>query len=226
MYIFVAPPTCTTTTITLKPCALNAEFQHFILRFNKISLLCIYRGLRVKAGPKTGWSQGDFMDNSIYQKTNLPTKKDKVNLVMDFRWDASQMQFIHFWNEPNFIGQLLQRNETMETPQNRKFYFEVLSSSHLIFRVVFIHNYINGLFHSSFFSHFHLWQLHLFLSPIWGFSIFVLVRLLMSQHFHLWEKKIILVCPFNLIFYFFFLLVSFSISHFFLLLLGFWLSFF
>jgi hypothetical protein len=34
-YIFTAP-TCTTTIITLEPCALNAEFQHFILRFNKI----------------------------------------------------------------------------------------------------------------------------------------------------------------------------------------------
>jgi hypothetical protein len=33
---------CTTTTIGLEPCALNAEFQHFILRFNKISLLCQY----------------------------------------------------------------------------------------------------------------------------------------------------------------------------------------
>jgi hypothetical protein len=38
-YIFTAP-TCTTTIISLEPCALNAEFQHFILRFNKISLLC------------------------------------------------------------------------------------------------------------------------------------------------------------------------------------------
>jgi hypothetical protein len=31
-FIFTAP-TCTTTIITLEPCALNAEFQHFILRF-------------------------------------------------------------------------------------------------------------------------------------------------------------------------------------------------
>jgi hypothetical protein len=39
-YIFTAP-SCTTTIITLEPCALNAEFQHFILRFNKnfLSLL-------------------------------------------------------------------------------------------------------------------------------------------------------------------------------------------
>jgi len=38
-YIFVAP-IYTTTIITLEPCALNAEFQHFIPIFNKISLLC------------------------------------------------------------------------------------------------------------------------------------------------------------------------------------------
>ncbi len=27
-----------------KPCALNAEFQDFIVRFSKISLLCRYHG--------------------------------------------------------------------------------------------------------------------------------------------------------------------------------------
>jgi hypothetical protein len=40
-YIFTAP-TCTATIILLEPCALNVEFQHFILRFNKISLLYGY----------------------------------------------------------------------------------------------------------------------------------------------------------------------------------------
>jgi hypothetical protein len=35
-YIFT-PPTYTTIIITFEPCALNVEFQHFILRFNKIS---------------------------------------------------------------------------------------------------------------------------------------------------------------------------------------------
>jgi len=35
-------PTCTATTITPRPCSLNAEFQHFIHRFNKISLLYTY----------------------------------------------------------------------------------------------------------------------------------------------------------------------------------------
>jgi hypothetical protein len=41
-YIFT--PTCTITIISfepsLEPSPLNAEFQHFIPRFNKISLLC------------------------------------------------------------------------------------------------------------------------------------------------------------------------------------------
>ncbi len=35
-YIFTVP-TCKATLISLEPCALNADFQHFIPRFNKIS---------------------------------------------------------------------------------------------------------------------------------------------------------------------------------------------
>ncbi len=67
-YIFKAP-NCTTTIISLEPCALNAEYQDFILRFIKMSLLCRYhwkRGYGVKGGPKTWWSQGYFTDNSIF----------------------------------------------------------------------------------------------------------------------------------------------------------------
>ncbi len=60
-YIFTAPR-------TLEPCALNAEFQHFIPRFNKTSLLYILplKGLGVKRGPKKKRKEkkGDFMDNS------------------------------------------------------------------------------------------------------------------------------------------------------------------
>jgi hypothetical protein len=41
-YVFIAP-TCTITIITFKPCALNAEFHHYILSCHKISLLCGYR---------------------------------------------------------------------------------------------------------------------------------------------------------------------------------------
>jgi len=40
-YIFTSP-TCKATTISLEPCALNADFQHFIPRFNQISLLYGY----------------------------------------------------------------------------------------------------------------------------------------------------------------------------------------
>jgi hypothetical protein len=67
LHIFSLFLSCPTTIITLEPCTLDAEFQHFILKFNKILLLYIAeRGdeRRVKGGPKTGWSQGDFTDNS------------------------------------------------------------------------------------------------------------------------------------------------------------------
>jgi len=40
-YIFTAP-TCTTIITSLKACALYAEFQHFIPKFNKILLFCGY----------------------------------------------------------------------------------------------------------------------------------------------------------------------------------------
>jgi hypothetical protein len=67
-YIFTAP-TCTTTPFegpalffaVPEPCALNGEFQHFILRFNKISLLCRYQ-LKEGIG---GEREGDFMDDPI-----------------------------------------------------------------------------------------------------------------------------------------------------------------
>jgi hypothetical protein len=51
----------------IKPCALNAEFEHFIPRFNTTSLLCrpySKRGLGVKRGPKTGRRQDEFKENS------------------------------------------------------------------------------------------------------------------------------------------------------------------
>ncbi len=69
-YIFTAP-TCTITIITLEPCALNAEFQNFIPRFNKNSLLSRYhwkRGFWVGGG-KQAQKQGDFKDNfTMYEK--------------------------------------------------------------------------------------------------------------------------------------------------------------
>jgi hypothetical protein len=45
-YSFIAP-NCTTTIISLEPCALNAEYDHFILRFIKMSLLSGYCWKRV-----------------------------------------------------------------------------------------------------------------------------------------------------------------------------------
>jgi hypothetical protein len=51
---FHYPSTCTIILSTLKPCASVAWFQHFILRFNKISLYDWKKGYGVKAGPKTG----------------------------------------------------------------------------------------------------------------------------------------------------------------------------
>jgi hypothetical protein len=56
-YIFTAP-TCTTTIVTLEPCALNAEFQHFILRFNKKFLL----SFTTERGD-SGEREGDFTHN-------------------------------------------------------------------------------------------------------------------------------------------------------------------
>jgi hypothetical protein len=73
IYIFIAH-NITATVISLEPGALNAEFRHFILSCSilcwdliKCLLLCGYhwkRGKGVKAGPKTGWRQGYFTDNS------------------------------------------------------------------------------------------------------------------------------------------------------------------
>jgi hypothetical protein len=51
--------------ITLEPCALNAEFQHFRLRFNKIFLLLqipLKEGMGAECRPKTGGRQGDFTE--------------------------------------------------------------------------------------------------------------------------------------------------------------------
>jgi hypothetical protein len=41
-----------TTIITLEHSGLDAEFQHFILRFNEISLLCRYHQKREWGGVK------------------------------------------------------------------------------------------------------------------------------------------------------------------------------
>jgi hypothetical protein len=77
-YIFSAL-NCTTTIISLECRALNAELQHFILRFNEMSLLCRYhrkRGLGVKGGSKTGWRQGYLTENSNVPKEYKQTSSN------------------------------------------------------------------------------------------------------------------------------------------------------
>jgi hypothetical protein len=54
-YIFTAP---TTAIIILELCASNIEFQHFILRFNKISLL--KEGIRGQRKVDTGQNRGQL----------------------------------------------------------------------------------------------------------------------------------------------------------------------
>jgi hypothetical protein len=58
--------TCTITVITLTPCALNVEFQHFILRFNKKFHYFADTTARGDRGRKEAQRQGDFTDNSIF----------------------------------------------------------------------------------------------------------------------------------------------------------------
>jgi hypothetical protein len=58
-YIFSAL-NCTTTIISLGPRPLSAEFQHFILRFNKMSLLCGYQGTGGERRPKDRVKTGLF----------------------------------------------------------------------------------------------------------------------------------------------------------------------
>ncbi len=66
-YIFTAP-TCK-AIISLEPCALNADFQHFIPRFNKICLLW-WIPQKKGFGWKEAQRQGDFTINfSIYTYT-------------------------------------------------------------------------------------------------------------------------------------------------------------
>jgi hypothetical protein len=53
----------------LEPCALNGESQHFIPRFNNKNCLILRTSDKegiggVKRGPKTGWRQDDFKENS------------------------------------------------------------------------------------------------------------------------------------------------------------------
>ncbi len=46
-------------------------------------------------------------------------------------WTFQVLYFYSFWQHANLIGPSLKKNETMETPQNKRVYFDVYSSSPL-----------------------------------------------------------------------------------------------
>ncbi len=75
VYIFIVP-TYTTTKITLEPCVMNVKIQHFILRFNKISLLCRYQ-----------WKVDATYSGSISVEKTFPISPYKI-----------------FWNDSNGHG--------------------------------------------------------------------------------------------------------------------------
>jgi hypothetical protein len=73
LHIFSLVPTSNSTIISLEPCALNADFQHFIPKLNKISLFYGYpwkKGL----GWKEAQRQGEFTNNySVCIYTYMPS---------------------------------------------------------------------------------------------------------------------------------------------------------
>ncbi len=58
-YIFTTL-TCTTIIITFKPCALDAKFQHFILRYQKFHYFVIPQkeGIKGESRKDGGWKRG------------------------------------------------------------------------------------------------------------------------------------------------------------------------
>jgi len=93
-------PSCPTTIITLEPWALNAEFQHLILRFNKISLPFITLFIPVKWGesrPKdrvTSWIT--LISKKPMEQFNvvrLLTSATSVKWVCDTKRSPKSKQF-------------------------------------------------------------------------------------------------------------------------------------
>jgi hypothetical protein len=65
------------TIISLEPCALNADFEHFIPKYNEIFLLYKYlwkKGL----GSKEAQRQGDFTNNFSYLQLHSPKHLHEV----------------------------------------------------------------------------------------------------------------------------------------------------
>jgi len=87
-FLSACTPTCTTTIITLEPCALNAEFHYFIPRNNEISLLCGYHWKKRRWGE----TEGDFLDNSIV-KTISQNNKKQVMIVWNTNgfWERDKL---------------------------------------------------------------------------------------------------------------------------------------
>ncbi len=69
-----------------EPCALSAEFQHFILRFNKISLLCRYHS----------WTRGESRGNrGVKERVTLQiTLLKKGKFVMDITWKKKFVRYL------------------------------------------------------------------------------------------------------------------------------------
>jgi hypothetical protein len=109
LHIFFNAPTCTTTTITLEPCALNAEFQHVRPRFNKLSLLCGLIG-----GWKQAQRQGE--DRVTLMKTLIPWQFShwnieilqqfffqKTNIFVEENIESSRIFVLSKWNFRNWL---------------------------------------------------------------------------------------------------------------------------
>jgi hypothetical protein len=69
IYFSLLPTKYNYNKYSLEPCALNAEFLNFVLYWDFIKFPYFAdttekKGYAVKPGPKTGWRQCDFTDNS------------------------------------------------------------------------------------------------------------------------------------------------------------------
>jgi hypothetical protein len=84
----------------LESCALNAEFQHFIPRKPPSFADLSQRGDKgVKRGPKTGWRQDDFEENSNILDWNF---FNEVKTGNENNWDHLFIYLFIYPLEANF----------------------------------------------------------------------------------------------------------------------------
>ncbi len=84
------------TIITLVPCALNGELQHFILRFYKIFLLC---GYQVKEGIGGGWKEAQRQGD------------ERVTLqITSIMWPTNHECTIH-WQPPTHCDSVVDESQ-------------------------------------------------------------------------------------------------------------------